>query len=75
MTRTQACGEVEIEDLMGHPPEMVEQLRTELSDCAPMIPDPKRPGFYEVRTTERTYYIHIVPSSGKVLLLAAWPAG
>jgi hypothetical protein len=73
MMRTQACGEVEIEDLMGHPPEMVEELRAELSDCARMTPDPKRAGFYEVQAAELTYYIHVIPSSRKVLLLAAWP--
>jgi hypothetical protein len=83
--RTQTCGEFEIEDLLGHPPEMVEELRERLSELHAdgragdsgslrIAPDPKRPGFYEVRGAETTYYIHILPSSGKVLLLAAWLA-
>lgn len=86
--RALICGEIQIEDVLGHPPEMVEELRTELSGnfsplstpmpsgapaCAQITPDPKRPGFYEVRMETFTYYIHVMPSSGKVLLLAAWP--
>lgn len=71
--RTQTCGEYEIEDVLGHPAEMIEDLRGQLSDCAQMIPDPKRTGFYEVRSADLTYYIHVLPTSGKVLLLASWP--
>lgn len=79
---TQTGEGFEIEDLLGHPVEMVEQLRGQLenfhanglhSHGSRMIPDSKRAGFYEVRTAEFTYYIHVVPGSGKVLLLAAWP--
>jgi hypothetical protein len=71
--RTQTCGEFEVEDVVGHPAEMVEQLRERLSDCAKMVPDPKRAGFFEVETARLTYYVSVVPGSGKVLLLAAWP--
>lgn len=70
--RTQTCGEYEIEDLLGHPAEMVEELRERLSESAKIIPDPRRTGFYEVQGADFTYYVHIIPSSGKVLLLAAW---
>jgi hypothetical protein len=73
MTRTQTCGELEIEDLLGHPAEMVEELRTGLSDGARVVPDPKRAGFFEVQGEQLTYYVHVIPNSGKVLLLAAWP--
>ena len=72
MTPTQACG-VEIEDVLGHPAEMVEDLRAGLADGARMLADPKRAGFYEVRGGQLTYYVHVIPASGKVLLLAAWP--
>jgi hypothetical protein len=70
---TQACGEVEIEDLRGHTAETVAELRETLSDCATMIPDPKRAGFYEVQSVAATYYVHVSPLSGKILLLATWP--
>ncbi len=72
MMRTETCGEFEVEGLLGHPPEIVEELRERLSDCAQMIPDPKRAGFYEVETRKLTYYVSVIPGSGKVLLLATW---
>ncbi|MGH9738458.1 MAG: hypothetical protein ACRD4X_07700 [Candidatus Acidiferrales bacterium] len=70
--RTQTCGEYEIEDLLGHPAEMVEELRELLSESATIIPDARRAEFYEVHGADFTYYFHIIPGSGKVLLLAAW---
>jgi len=70
---TPTCGEFEIVDLRAHPPGMVEDLREQMSECAKMSADPKRSGFYEVETADVTYYVSIVPGSGKVLLLAAWP--
>ena len=73
--RTQTCGQYDVEDVLGHPPEMVAELRERLADCARMVPDPKRAGFYEVLTADWTYYVSVVPGSGKVLLLAAWPGG
>jgi 5,10-methenyltetrahydromethanopterin hydrogenase len=71
--RTQTCGEIEIEDLLGHPEDVMEELRSGLSDGTRMVPDPKRTGFYEVQCEQLTYYVHVMPGSGKVLLLAAWP--
>lgn len=70
---TPTCGEFEIEDLRAHPRGMVEDLREQMSECAKMTADPKRAGFYEIETADVTYYVSIVPGSGKVLLLAAWP--
>ena len=69
---TPICEAFEIEDLRAHPSGMVEDLRERMSECAKMTPDPKRAGFYEVETAHITYYVSIVPGSGKVLLLAAW---
>jgi hypothetical protein len=71
--RLQTCGEFEIEDVLGHPANMLDELRGQLSHCAKMTPDPKRAGFYEVKSSDLTYYIYVLPGSGKVLLLAAWP--
>lgn len=73
MTCTKTCGDLEIEDVLGHPMEMVEELRAGLGDGARIVPDPKRVGFYEVQGEQLTYYVHVMPNSGKVLLLAAWP--
>jgi hypothetical protein len=64
--------ELVIEDLRKHPQEMIAQLRDLLANGAPVAPDPKRLGFYEVKRQEQTYYIYVSPNTGKVLLIAAW---
>jgi hypothetical protein len=62
-----------IEDLRNHPEELVRSLETLLASGANVTPDPKRPGYYEVESGARVYYINISPNSGKILLLATWP--
>jgi hypothetical protein len=66
--------QLEIEDLRNHSKETIARLRDVLASGAAVTPDPKRIGFYEVKLREHTYYIYISPSTGKVLLLAAWSA-
>ena len=66
-------NEIEIEDLRNHPAEMVATLRKFLAGGAKVAPDPKREGFYEVESGALSYYIHVSPVSGKILLLATWP--
>lgn len=65
--------EVQIEDARNHPAETVQALRDILSSGATIIPDPKRRGFYEVPSGSLVYYIHVLPASGNILLLATWP--
>ena len=62
-----------IEDLRGHSAETLAALQKLLASEARVSPDPKRPGFYEVESDSLTYYIHVSPASGKILLLATWP--
>jgi hypothetical protein len=64
-------NEVQIEDLRNQPAD-IETLRNLLEAGAPLHPDPKRDGFYEVESTSLVFYIHVSPIMGKVLLLAAW---
>lgn len=64
--------ELEIEDLRNHSQEMIAQLRDLLASGGTVIPDPKRTGFYDVKRREQIYYIYVSPSTGKVLLIAAW---
>jgi hypothetical protein len=64
--------ELEIEDLRKHSQEMIAQLRDLLANGAATTPDPKRLGFYEVKRREQIYYIYVSPTTGKVLLIAAW---
>ena len=65
-------GNTVIEDLRNHSSETVEKLRQLLAAGAEAQPDPRRPQFYDVRNCTRTYFIHISPVSGKVMLLATW---
>jgi hypothetical protein len=65
--------ELQIEDLRNHPTEMVMTLRSLLADGAKVNPDPKRPDFFEVESGSLVYYIHVLPATGKILLLATWP--
>jgi hypothetical protein len=67
------CGG-QIEDLRDHPSEVIDQLRNLLASCAPAIPDPKHPELYEIKSDTHVFYVHISPVSGKILLLATWPA-
>jgi hypothetical protein len=63
-----------IENPRNHPAETVNALRNLLSGGTQVTPDPKRPNFYEVEDDSIVYYIHVFPTSGKVLLLATWPS-
>jgi hypothetical protein len=50
----------------------VEHLRHLLEAGNPAQRDPRREHFYEVEGDHETYYIHISPISGNVVLLAKW---
>ncbi len=65
--------EFEIEDLRNHPASAVNVLRDLLAGGAELIPDPKRAGFYELHDGSTVYYIHVSPTTGRVILLATWP--
>lgn len=65
--------ERQVEDLRNHPAEMLTSLRNLLAGDGKISADPKRNGFYEVADRARTYYIHVSPVTGKILLLATWP--
>ena len=66
-------NDIQIEDLGNHPAATVAGLQNLLASNPNVAPDPKRAGFYEVEGRTVTYYIHISPVTGKILLLAAWP--
>jgi len=68
------ASELQIEDVRHHPVEMVAMLRNLLCEGAKVTADPKRVGFYEVENREVVYYIHVSPTSKKIMLLATWPA-
>jgi hypothetical protein len=70
------CGSqnLQIEDLRNHPTETMMLLRDALASGADILPDPKRPGFYEMEADGRVYYFNVARPSGKILLLATWPS-
>jgi hypothetical protein len=63
---------VHIQDIRNHPPELLRGLESLLLKGASLIPDARHPGFFEVQDDTQVYYVHIVPNSRKVLLLASW---
>ncbi len=67
-------SDVLIEDLRNHSSEVVGSLKEVLAHGALMVPDAKRPGFYEIETDTHVYYVNINEQTGKVLLLATWPS-
>jgi hypothetical protein len=50
----------------------VEHLRYLLEIGSPAQCDPHRENFYEIESKSETYYIHVSPVSGNVVLLAKW---
>lgn len=68
-----AGRELQIEDLRGHSRESVAALRDLLAAGGELVPDGKRPGFYEVESDSTVYWIHMAPATGRVMLLATWP--
>jgi hypothetical protein len=50
----------------------VEHLRHLLEVGSPAQRDPHRENFYEIESHSESYYIHISPVSGNVVLLAKW---
>jgi hypothetical protein len=65
-------SDVQIQDIRNHPPELLRGLESLLLGGASLTPDPRHPGFFEVQNDTLVYYVHVVPGSRKVLLLAAW---
>jgi len=61
-----------IENPREYEPGAVEHLRRLLVAGSPAQRDPQRENFYEIEGKSETYYIHISPISGKVVLLAKW---
>jgi hypothetical protein len=61
-----------IVDLGSHSQQSIEHLRQLLAGEATVRPDPRRPGFFDVESGSDTYFIHISPVTGNILLLAVW---
>jgi hypothetical protein len=61
-----------IEDPRNYGPEVVNELRNLLIVGGSAQRDPRRENFYVLENGENSFYIHISPVSGDVMLLARW---
>jgi hypothetical protein len=61
-----------IENPRDYESRSVQQLRSLLEAGSPTQKDPRRQNFYEVDGNRETFYIHISPVTGNVVLLAVW---
>jgi len=65
---------VKIDNLNDYPAEVVSHLEELLASGVEARLDPKRSNFYDVEGSGRIFFIHAMPPSGNVMLLATWPA-
>ena len=63
---------VNIENPRQYAAHAVEQLRQLLAAGKLAQLDPKRQNFFEIESEDETYYIHVSPITGNVVLLARW---
>jgi hypothetical protein len=61
-----------IDNMRNYPAEAVDQLGKLLVEGASAREDPRRKNFYDVEHADRTFFIHVSPSSGRVMSLATW---
>lgn len=61
-----------VDNLRNYPAETIRELEELLLTGVPASPDPKRKGFYDLETRERTFFIQISPVTGRVVLVATW---
>ena len=61
-----------VDNLRNYPAEIIRELEELLLTGVPASPDPKRKGFYDLETHERTFFIQISCITGRIVLLATW---
>jgi hypothetical protein len=61
-----------VDNARNYPPEIIKELEQLLLVGGSASPDPRREGLYDLENQERTFFIHISPITGRVILLAAW---
>jgi hypothetical protein len=72
MSQVQIQEGVVIENPRKYDSGAIENLRRLLQSGTAAERDPRRENFYEVDGNEESYYIHVSPISGNVVLLARW---
>lgn len=61
-----------MEALHSYPAGTLERLAQLLAMGAPARPDPRRESFFEVESDSQVFYLHVSPTSGRVLLIGTW---
>jgi hypothetical protein len=61
-----------VQDLRNHSAEQIGELHLLLEQGAPVKPDPRRPGFFELQGLHNVFYIFKYPTGEKVMLLGVW---
>ena len=61
-----------VDNARNYPPEMIKELEQLLLAGGSASPDPRRKHFYDLENRDRTFFIHISPITGRVVLLAVW---
>jgi hypothetical protein len=61
-----------VDNLRNYPAEHIKELEELLLSGVAALPDPKRKGFYDLESRERTFFIQISSITGRVVLLATW---
>jgi hypothetical protein len=61
-----------IEDPRNYGDEVVTELHNLLTAGGPAQADPRRENFYDLEGDDHTFYIHVSPINGDVVLLAKW---
>jgi hypothetical protein len=64
-----------IEDPRKYGFDVVNELRNLLTAGGSAQRDPRRDNFYDLENNGHTFYIHISPINGDVMLLAKWVIG
>jgi len=68
----QIKGGTKVENPRQYEARAVEHLRQLLEMGAPGQRDPDRENFYEIEGQTETFYVHLSPMSGNVVLVAKW---
>jgi hypothetical protein len=61
-----------VDNPRNYPAEIIKELEELLFSGGSALPDPKREGVYDLENFERTFFIQISSTTGKVVLLATW---
>lgn len=66
------AGQVQIENPRKYDAAVLDELRLLLQQGGNAVRDPRRKTCYEIVGPEGTFYVHVSPVSGNIVLIARW---